>query len=945
MRLSPAPRLCFCSIATLLLTLMPAPNANAQIAPGPQGPPHSGKPPLPADQEQFIAYWTLEAGWGSELQLRNNVVGADLTVIPALRSADGVETALAPVTIHPQEIKIVDLESAVLALAPQYLGTYGSIVLRYHSTGNRNLFAMLMIHDRGHSIAFHIDATGEDQDLAPASREGVWWLPNDAATDHLVVTNQSARELQADLSLYDSTGREAKQKLTLPPRATIRLSVRQLVRASGLSGTFGGVRIFAPSHGGSLDSVHLLFDETSSFSAFLKMFNHSPKTTLDERDFAHTKTWTLRAPMLALSQPDPALAFPEGTVLHPQLFVHNTIAKSVDVTLRFAWRSASAKGKAAGPSFRLGGFETHQVDVAALQASEVLPKDAAWTSVILTTNGLPEEVVALAASYDKTLRYGAQTPFSDQLAFEWVGSLWEYDVQHNSLITAGNGGSKPVQAGFTIYYNGGTQKYELEQSLQPDEQMWIDVGKLIREQVPDKNGKLLPQDLTSGSYQLRDLSDKFIGSLYEGKVVYDKTFGHVTYGCAGCCAYSLTQLSFNPLGIPLLSTSANGVDAYNTCSSWWESVDESFYGHWSTASTTIATVNYYATHTGKAVGSTTSSTSGYLLHPTPRTCSNVLRSLQGSDNVASVKILLGGSGGTDITGKTQSVVVGQQIVLYADYTLPSGVTASSQSWSVPGGTIVASYTASASSGSLNTNVTLNQQSTTFYWVFASSSQVTFTLNYGNGQTATAQATFNIGAPSPATPTVTLPTNGKLHIDTLTGCAGNPSSPYLVFGDISGPVVGCPGTYTGNPGIAFSPPTTATPTGAFFFVQLVTGDYLNYNSLTCTATPGLDGAYPYQSKTGQAVNDAPFAPLPSVYTSLTRSFGATMYLMWQSSTHGSIPVPIGSVPWSFSSTTSQSGGVWSTPNNGGTAGAFAVAYTTSGYPTWTGLAVPANQNCH
>jgi hypothetical protein len=160
--------------------------------------------------------------------------------------------------------------------------------------------------------------------------------------------------------------------------------------------------------------------------------------------------------------------------------------------------------------------------------------------------------------------------------------------------------------------------------------MRIDVGKLIREQVPDKNGKLLPQDLTSCSC---DFSDKFIGSLYEGKVVYDKTFGHVTYGCAGCCAYSTTQLRFNPLGIPLLSTAATGVDAYDTCSNWWESVDESFYGHWSTASTAIATVDYYATHTGKAVGSTTSSTSGYLLHPTPRTCSNVLRSPTGSDNV------------------------------------------------------------------------------------------------------------------------------------------------------------------------------------------------------------------------------------------------------------------------------------------------------------------------
>jgi len=63
-------------------------------------------------------------------------------------------------------------------------------------------------------------------------------------------------------------------------------------------------------------------------------------------------------------------------------------------------------------------------------------------------------------------------------------------------------------------------------------------------------------------------------------------------------------------------------------------VDESFYGNWTTGSTAIATVSYYGTHTGQAVGATTSYTSGYLLHPTPRTCSNVLRSPQGPDNVA-----------------------------------------------------------------------------------------------------------------------------------------------------------------------------------------------------------------------------------------------------------------------------------------------------------------------
>jgi hypothetical protein len=305
----------------------------------------------------------------------------------------------------------------------------------------------------------------------------------------------------------------------------------------------------------------------------------------------------------------------------------------VDVNLRFNWRSASSTGKAAGPAFRLGPYETRRIDVAALQAGNTIPKEANWASVILTTNGLPDEVVAVSASYDQTLQYGAQTPFSDQLALHWAGSLWEYDAQHNSLITAGNGGTKPFQAGFTIYYNQGMQKYELEQSLQPDEQMWIDVGKLIREHVPDKNGNVLPANLASGSYEVRDLTNIGVGNLFEGKVVYDKTYGHVTYGCGLCCAYAETGLWFNPLGIPFLSSRPTGVDGYDTCDSRWVDVSGPFWGHWSTASGAIATVDYYANHTGHAVGSTSSLTYGILEHNGIRGCILQQFGPGGNDNV------------------------------------------------------------------------------------------------------------------------------------------------------------------------------------------------------------------------------------------------------------------------------------------------------------------------
>jgi hypothetical protein len=463
MHISPALRLSLCSIVVLFsILLMPVSKAQCQSISGALAAPHSHEPPAPADQEQFVSYWTTETGWRSELQLRNNLATQNLTVTPALRTADGTETLLSPVTIKPQEVKTVDIQSAVIASAPQLIATYGSVVLRYHSPSLRNLFAMLMIHNVGHSIAYHFDATGEIQDPQGGSREGIWWLPNDTANDYLVLTNQGSNPLQLDVSLYDSVGKEAKQKIVLAPRATNRLSVRQLARSAGLAGSFGGIKIYTAAHAGSLDSLHVLFDEKASFSALLKMFDQSPSTTLEERDYAHTKVWTLRAPMLALTNPDPALAFPEGTVLQPQLFIRNTTNKPFTAAVRFHWRSDATTGNAQGPSLQLRPYETRRIDVAALQAANMLPKDAHWTSVTLTTNSLPDEVIAVAASYNTTLQYGAQTPFSDQLAFAWEGSLWEYDPQHNSLITAGNGGTKPTQAAFTIFYNQGTQRYDLE---------------------------------------------------------------------------------------------------------------------------------------------------------------------------------------------------------------------------------------------------------------------------------------------------------------------------------------------------------------------------------------------------------------------------------------------------------------------------------------------------
>jgi hypothetical protein len=376
-------------------------------------------------------------------------------------------------------------------------------------------------------------------------------------------------------------------------------------------------------------------------------------------------------------------------------------------------------------------------------------------------------------------------------------------------------------------------------------------------------------------------------------------------------------------------------------------VSTSFYRNWTTGS--IATVDDYGTHTGVSAGSTTSQTSGFLNDNNPRLrCPAMGTYPSGGVNVQP-SIMFNGQ---NIAGSTQSVVVGQQIALTASY---GNITPTSQSWTVPGTgsnppTAVGGFSIGPSSTTGGTTaVTLNQQSTTFYWSIPNNpNTVTFTLNYGSGQTATAQANFTVAGVSSPSMSVQSPTNGTLSINTLTGCSQQSGGPYLVYGSVSGPAPGCTGTTTGQAGILFTNPSGTQPSGggSFSFVQLINSDTRSYSSnagsLTCSHSAGLDGQYPYAGQaSATSATDAPEAPLPSTYTSASRSFNATMYLMWTSSQVNSIPVPLVYQTWQFSGSTTQSNGTWGTPSgSGGPVGG--VTATNGSYPTWGNI---ATETCH
>ena len=543
----------------------------------------------------FAPYWTAEPGWHSMFLLRNNMPNTPLVVTPLVRLAGGQEVSLAPVTISGDDVVNIDVGEQLQQATPPVsiqAGTYGSVVFQFDGFSHRNLYAAVMVHAEGEPIGYHIDAFGSDEEDYVWAREGVWWLPRSTVRDNLVIANASDKPNQGLLTIYDASGKFTRQAVQLSPRQTLRFSIGDLVKSAGLTGTYGGFTFQIAERSGSVDTVHFLYDETSGFSALMKMFDHDLAVKPEERAFLGNSAWTTWAPMLALQTPDRALALPKDVQLQPQILLRNTTLKPQTAYVTLTWRGDSGTGTFGLQPIQLRSFQTQLIDVAALQQKGKIPLDAHWALVeISSSTARPDDIMAVAASYDSTGRYGAQTPFSDQLADHWVAGEFEVDATHNSLIAISNVGNKPASTQITFHYNHGQSHYEMLKTIPPGDQLWLNMADIIRGAVPDKNGTTFPLDLNSATYDIRQLKAVSHPTIFEGKIIVDKTNGHLAYGCVSCCGYTSVAMVPSSITDVVGNHVLDAVVAQNACSAPPpEDVTGSAY-NWVTTNPSVATMS------------------------------------------------------------------------------------------------------------------------------------------------------------------------------------------------------------------------------------------------------------------------------------------------------------------------------------------------------------------
>jgi hypothetical protein len=242
------------------------------------------------------------------------------------------------------------------------------------------------------------------------------------------------------------------------------------------------------------------------------------------------------------------------------------------------------------PELRLAPFATQQLQIASVQKQLGIPDDAHWALVTLTTDALPDDLIAVASSRDTSGRYGTETKFMGGVGGHYAGGEWRADANHNAIAAITNVGTKPTDALLTLHYDNGEESYEMQRTIPPGDQMWVNLAQLVHNRVPDRKGNTLPADLNSVTYDLQDLTPGGHG-LIANAVALDNTYGsHVGPQYANCCGYAGIVWDPDEFIFGFGSGADPGdIEATDECTGDYTNISFDF-SDWSSSNTSVAQV-------------------------------------------------------------------------------------------------------------------------------------------------------------------------------------------------------------------------------------------------------------------------------------------------------------------------------------------------------------------
>lgn len=538
----------------ILISLLPLPSFAQQ---GPVHAPHAPVPPLIPPSEwrplppgkpgsMTGGIWMIDANFKSTLHLRNVVETSGMTVTPILHLSNGVQYKLAPVQLGPAATATVDINAGLqnLGIVP-YATLSGYVEVQYNWPWNP-LCATVQNVDPVHSLLFNYDLHTLNRSSGvptPNTFEGLWWKQEANVSGFVALANTSAGPITASMQVSDSQANPiAQHAVTISPGGMKIVDLSELNNTNGISGgltvTYNGMSSDLIVNGG-------LEDQSTGYSANIPFAetSNTPATTLKAQP-------DIAALGLMVGPADPMLSFPAGTIFTPYSVLRNISKSTVVVTPTLWWMASGTAKSAQVASITLSPSQSTSLNVPSFLSAAGLGAFSGSFNLVLSVQGNPGALLATAGSVDQTNTYVfAVSPHGIVESAGKSISYWSTGNGDDTMVTLWNPADEAQDFIFWLYFTGG--QYGLPVHLAARETRMFNISQVIQNQVPDREGNIIPPNVTEGSAKL-------IGSLADNQIVlagmdagtynvHKATCGEYCQTCDGYETAAISTASFNVL--------------------------------------------------------------------------------------------------------------------------------------------------------------------------------------------------------------------------------------------------------------------------------------------------------------------------------------------------------------------------------------------------------------
>jgi hypothetical protein len=512
----------FIGLALIYSALTPQINtAGAQGRARPAKKKYQPPPHTPANQTIYAPLIDLPGQIEAEIVL-NNRSPHDMEVTPTFYAPSVQSYVANSVVLKPAEIRYFTIGE----LLPSGLNRNraGGISLSYLGSP-MEVAAQITLVGKGQTGNTDITLLGAT-DYRSTTQEAVWWLPS-RGTASMILGNSSNTPVSASLRFISGEAQEIK----LDSYETKVITRRDPGRPIAAKGSPDSVRIEVNGPVGSLRAAGFVTNQTGRIISNIRYYDPQ----------------NIRQPHLFATR----LRVKDNTV---RMVLKNTSDAAISARPRFLPESGETGAALELPVLAINPHQAVEVDMKPLLTAASSRNDLNVVSVQVLNDGPNGSLIGSLCSINQAGQTVYDVPLRDSGPLRnSTGSYpWRLDGDYSTVISITNIGSQPAGFIATIKYEGG--KY-LPQSriLAVGETAAFDLNKIRDEQIPDKDGKLLPRTATIGQFHWSLLrggdSVRLIG---RGEMVSASRKVSSSYSCPVCCLDSFSELVATP-NAPLIS--------------------------------------------------------------------------------------------------------------------------------------------------------------------------------------------------------------------------------------------------------------------------------------------------------------------------------------------------------------------------------------------------------